>query len=322
MPDARRFTILCLAALVSLAAQAQQYPSKPIRMLLAFPPGGPTDINARVYAQKLSESMNVQVVVDNKPGAGGNIAATEAARAPADGYTIFYNTSAITIAPSLYSRIAYDTLKDFAPVALTATVPLVLAVHPSLPARNVQELIAYAKANPGKLNYASSGSGTITHLAAALFAAQAGLQMQHVPYKGSAPGIADVAGGQVQLMIDSILTILPYAKDNRVRPLAIAIPRRSPSLPDVPTLEEAAGMPGFEMSAWQGIVVPVATPKEIVVRLNAEVNKAAQNADLRARLAATGSEVLGGTSEAYAAYIKSELARWGKVVKDAGAKAD
>jgi tripartite-type tricarboxylate transporter receptor subunit TctC len=322
MPDARRFTVLCLAALVSLAAQAQQYPSKPIRMLLAFPPGGPTDINARVYAQKLSESMNVQVVVDNKPGAGGNIAATEAARAPADGYTIFYNTSAITIAPSLYSKVAYDTLKDFAPVALTATVPLVLAVHPNVPARNVQELIGYVKANPGKLNYASSGSGTITHLAAALFATQAGLQMQHVPYKGSAPGLADVAGGQVQMMIDTILTILPYAKDNRVRPLAIAISRRSPSLPEVPTLEEAAGMPGFEMSAWQGIVVPAATPKDIVAKLNAEVNKASQNPDLRARLAATGSEVLGGTSEAYAGYIRSELARWGKVVKDAGAKAD
>ncbi len=262
----KRTVLLCLAALFATAAQAQSYPAKPLRMLLAFPPGGPTDINARVFAQKMGESMNVQVVVDNKPGAGGIIAAAEAARAPADGYTIFYNTSAITIAPALYSNVAYDTLKDFAPVALAATVPLVLAVHPGVPAKNVQELIAHVKASPGKLNYASSGAGTITHLASALFAAQAGLQLQHIPYKGSAPALADVAGGQTQMMIDTINTVLPYARDGRLRALAIAMPRRSPALPEVPTLEEAAGMPGFEMSAWQGVVVPAGTPKDVIAR--------------------------------------------------------
>ncbi len=317
-----RIALIVAGAFAASLAAAQQYPAKPVRMLLAFPPGGPTDINARVFAQKLSESMNVQVVVDNKPGAGGNIAAAEAAKAPADGYTIFYNTSAITIAPALYAKVAYDTLADFAPVALTATVPLVLAVHPGVPAKNMQEFIAHARANPGKLNYGSSGSGTITHLSTALLATQLGLKMQHVPYKGSAPALADVAGGQTQLMTDTINTILPYAKDGRLRPLAIAIGRRSAALPDVPTLEEAAGLPGFEMSAWQGIVVPAATPKEVVAKLNAEVNKAAQNADLRQRLAALGAETLGGTSEHYAAYIRSELTRWAKVVKDAGAKAD
>lgn len=301
---------------------AQAWPAKPLRMILAFPPGGPTDINARIFAMKMGETLGQQVVVDNRPGAGGNIAAAEAAKAPADGYTIFYNTSAITIAPSLYSKVSYDTARDFAPVALTATVPLVLAINPGVPAKTVQEFIAYARANPGKVNYGSSGSGTITHLAGALFASQLGLQVQHIPYKGSAPALADVAGGQTQMMIDTINTILPYARDGRLRALGIAITRRSAALPEVPTLEEAANLPGFEMSAWQGIVVPAATPREIVARLNAEVNKAVQNADLRARLAATGSEPLGGTSEQYAAYIKSELARWAKVVKDAGARAD
>ena len=318
----RKIVLLLCAALFALAAFAQPYPSKPIRMILAFPPGGPTDINARFFAQKLGESMNQQIIVDNTPGAGGNIAAAEAAKAPADGYTIFYNTSAISIAPSLYSKLNYDVLKDYAPVALTATVPLVLVINPGLPAKNVQELVAYAKANPGKMNYGSSGSGTITHLAGALFATQMGLTMQHIPYKGSVPALVDVAGGQTQMMIDTINTVLPYVKDNRLRALAIAIPRRSGALPDVPTLEEAAGLPGFEMSAWQGIVVPAATPKDIVARLNAEINKAVQNADLRQRLAAQGAVPLGGTSEHYAAYIRSELTRWTKVVKDSGARAD
>lgn len=315
------FALVC-AGLFALPVFGQPYPTKPIRMILAFPPGGPTDINARIFALKLGESMNQQILVDNRPGAGGNIAAAEAARAPADGYTIFYNTSAISIAPSLYSKLNYDVLKDYAPVALTATVPLVLVVNPALPARNVQELVAYAKANPGKMNYGSSGSGTITHLAGALFATQMGLTMQHIPYKGSAPALVDVAGGQTQMMIDTINTILPYVKDNRLRALAIAIPRRSGALPEVPTLEEAAKLPGFEMSAWQGIVVPAATPKEIVAKLNAEINKAVQNADLRQRLAIQGAEPLGGTSEDYAAYIRSELGRWTKVVKDSGAKVD
>ena len=310
------------ALLVAAGVHAQPYPAKTIRMILAFPPGGPTDINARIYALKLSEQLGQQVVVENKPGAGGNLAAAEAARAPADGYTLFYNTSAISIAPALYSKINYDPVRDYAPVALTATVPLVLVVNPNVPARNVNEFLVWAKANAGKLNYASSGSGTITHLASALFTTQMGIPMQHIPYKGSAPALVDVAGGQTQMMIDTINTVLPYAKENRLRALAIAITRRSPLLPDVPTLEEAAGLPGFEMSAWQGIVVPAATPKEIVAKLNAEVNKAAQNPDLRQRLSSQGTEILGGTPEHYAAYIGSELRRWSKVVRDAGAKVE
>ena len=269
-------------------------------MLLAFPPGGPTDINARLFAQKLTEQTGQTFVVENRPGAGGNIAAAEAAKAAPDGTTIFYNTSAITIAPALQASVPFDPVKDFAPVALTATVPLVLAIHPGVPAKNLQEFIAYARANPGKLNYASSGSGTITHLSGALFASQLGLKMQHIPYKGSAPALVDVVGGQTQMMIDTISTVLP----------------------EVPMLEEAANLPGFEMSAWQGIVVPAATPREIVARLNAEINCAVQNPDLRQKLALGGSEPLGGTSEHYAAYIRAELQRWTRVVKDAGARAD
>ena len=291
-------------------------------MLLAFPPGGPTDINARLFAQKLTEQTGQTFVVENRPGAGGNIAAAEAAKAAPDGSTIFYNTSAITIAPALSSSVPFDPVKDFAPVALTATVPLVLAINPGVPAKNLQEFVAYAKANPGKLNYASSGSGTITHLSGALFASQLGLKMQHIPYKGSAPALVDVVGGQTQMMIDTISTVLPYARDNRLRPLAVAVQRRLAVLPDVPTLEEAANLPGFEMSAWQGIVVPAATPRDIVAKLNAEINRAVQNPDLRQKLALGGSEPLGGTPEQYAAYIRSELTRWTKVVKDAGAKAD
>jgi tripartite-type tricarboxylate transporter receptor subunit TctC len=318
----RYFCAVLAMAFTAIAVAQQPYPAKPVRMILAFPPGGPTDMNARTFAQKLSEQMGQQVLVDNRAGAGGNIGAAEAAKAAPDGYTVFYNTSAIAIAPSLYSKVPFDPVKDYAPVALTATVPLVLAVNPNVPVKSVQELIAYARANPNKLNYASSGSGTITHLAAALFVSQMGLQMQHIPYKGSAPALVDVVTGQVQMMIDTINTVAPYAKDNRLRALAIAITRRSALLPDVPTLEQAANLPGFEMSAWQGIVVPAATPADIVTRLNAEVNKALQGADLRARLAAGGSEPLGGTSEQYAAYIRSELGRWAKVVRDSGAKLD
>ena len=261
-------------------------------------------------------------MVDNRPGAGGNIGAGEAAKALPDGYTLFYNTSAIVIGPSLYAKVAFDPFKDFAPVALTATVPLVLVVNPQVPAKTLGDFLAYARANQGKLNYASSGSGTITHLAAALFLSQMGLQAQHIPYKGSAPALIDVAGGQTQLMIDTINTVLPYVKDNRLRALAIAVPRRSSALPDVPTLEEAAKLPGFEMSAWQGIVVPAATPKEIVVRLNAEVNKALAGEEFRARLAAQGSEPLGGTADQYAAYMRSEFGRWARVIRESGAKAE
>ena len=315
--------LLGLAAALLLtggSAMAQSWPVKPIRMVIAFPPGGPTDIVSRVIAQQLSQQLGQSVVVDNKPGAGGNIAAELVAKAPADGYTIFYNTSAIVIAPALYGKVNYDTLNDFAPVALTASVPLVLVVHPQLPAKNVKEFIELARAKPGQLNYSSSGTGTITQLASAMFSFQLGLQTQHVPYKGSAPALVDLAAGQTQFMIDTMNTVLPYVRDGRLRALGVASLKRSELLPDIPTLAET--VPGFEAAAWQGVVVPAHTSPEIIARLNQELNKALQHPDVRTKLALQGADILGGTPAQYAAYIRSEIPRWSKAVKDSNAKAE
>lgn len=316
----RMFTGLLLAVTASIG-WAQSWPTKPVRMIIAFPPGGPTDLVSRVLAQRLSEQLGQQVIVDNKPGAGGNIAAEMAAKATPDGYTIFYNTSAIVIGPALYGKVNYDTLKDFAPVALTASVPMVLVVNPQLPARSVKEFLDLAKAKTGALNYSSSGTGTITHLASAMMSSQTGVQTQHIPYKGSAPGLVDLAAGQTQFMIDTINTVLPYVRDNRLRGLAVTSSKRSSLLPDLPTLAES-GLPGFDAAAWQGIVVPTGTPAEIVQKLNTEVNKALAHPDLRARLAAQGAEILGGTPAEYAAHLRTEMPRWAKAVKDSGAKAE
>ena len=310
-----------LLACTAAVAQAQSWPARPVRMILAFPPGGPTDIVSRVLAQKLSEQLGQQVLVDNKPGAGGNIGAELAARAPNDGYTIFYNTSAIVINPALYGKAGYDTLKDFVPVVLTAAIPLVLVLHPAVPAKTMKEFVALAKSKPGQINYSSSGSGTITHLASAMLSAQMGLDTQHVPYKGSAPGLVDLAAGQTQFMTDTINTALPYIKDGRLRAIAVTSARRSTVLPDLPTFRES-GLPGFDAAAWQGVVVPAGTPPDIVNRLNAEINKALQDPGVRARLSGQGADVLGGTPADYGAYIRAEMPRWARAIKDSGAKAE
>ena len=318
-------TLRALAAMVALTgaslAMAQAWPAKPIRMILAFPPGGPTDIVSRVLAQKLSEQLGQQVLVDNKPGAGGNIGAELAAKSPNDGYTIFYNTSAIVINPALYGRASYDTLKDFVPVTLTAAIPMVLVVNPSVPAKTMKEFVDLVKSKPGQFNYSSSGTGTITHLASAMLSSQMGLATQHIAYKGSAPGLVDLAAGQTQFMTDTINTALPYVKDGRLRAIAVTSAKRSSVLPDMPTFAES-GLPGFDAAAWQGVVVPAGTPQDIVTRLNAELNKALQDAGVRARLAAQGADVLGGTPADYAAYIRAEMPRWAKAIKDSGAKAE
>ena len=316
-----RFVLGLFLAVTTSMLWAQSWPTKPVRMIIAFPPGGPTDLVSRVLAQKLSEQLGQQVIVDNKPGAGGNIAAELAARAAPDGYTIFYNTSAIVIGPALYGKVNYDTLKDFAPVLLTASVPMVLVVNPQLPARSVKDFLDLAKSRSGALNYSSSGTGTITHLASAMMSTQTGIQTQHIPYKGSAPGLVDLASGQTQFMIDTINTVLPYVRDNRLRGLAVTSAKRSPLLPDLPTLAEA-GISGFEAAAWQGIVVPTGTPADIIQKLNAEVNKALAHPDIRSRLAAQGADILGGTPGEYAAYLRTEMPRWSKAVKDSGAKAE
>ena len=322
-----RLRILGRAALIAglaasgLAVAQGDYPSKPIRMIVAFPPGGPTDLVSRVIAQKVSEQVGQQVLVENKPGANGNIGAEQAAKAAPDGYTLFYNTSAITLSPALYSKLSFDPLKDYAPVVLTAVVPLVIAVHPSVPANNLKEFIAYLKANPGKATYGSAGNGNVTHLGAFLFLHANGLDAVHVPYKGSAPSLTDLVGGQTQFTAETINAALPYIRDKRLKALAVTSMKRTSVLPDVPTLNES-GMKGFEVGAWQGIVVPANTPPAIVKRLNAEVMKALASPEVKARLAAQGAEPLGSTPGEYGAYIKSEMERWAKVVKQSGAKLD
>ena len=321
----RRF-IAAAGAIAALAtpgwAHAQaDYPSKPVRLIVAFPPGGPTDLVSRVIAQKVSEQIGQQVLVENRPGANGNIGAEAAAKAAPDGYTVFYNTSAITLSPALYSKLSFDPLKDFTPVVLTAVVPLVIAVHPSVPANNIKEFIAYLKANPGKATYGSAGNGNVTHLGAFLFLQANGLDAVHVPYKGSAPSLTDLVGGQTQFTAETVNAALPYIRDKRLKALAVMSLKRTSVLPDVPTLNES-GMKGFEVGAWQGIVMPAKTPPAIVQRWNAEVMKTLADPEVKARLAAQGAEPLGSTPEQYGAYLKSEVERWAKVVKATGAKLD
>ncbi|WP_108351728.1 tripartite tricarboxylate transporter substrate binding protein [Limnohabitans sp. 2KL-51] len=308
---------LAAAACLPLAAWAQAYPNKPITLLVPFPPGGPTDLVARVLAKKMSEQMGQSIVIDNKPGANGNIAAVAAAKAPADGYTVLYNTSSITLSPALYKNLAYDVQRDLAPVALTAVVPLALVVNPGVPVNNVREFIAYAKANPGKLSYGSAGNGNVTHLAAFQLVRHHDIDATHVPYRGSAPADVDLVAGQIQFMTDTINSVMPFVKDKRLKLLAVTTSQRMSLFPDVPTLSETV-MPGFEAGAWQGIMVPANTPKAVVQRLNAEINKALQSAEVKEKLALQGAEPLGSTPEEYGAYVKKELARWAAVVKATG----
>ena len=322
-----RRTLLKLAA-IGLAAGAAPalhaqtaWPTQPVRMVIPFPPGGPTDLVGRVIAQALSEQLGQNVIVENKPGANANIAAELVARAPADGYTFMYNTSSLALSAVLYSKLNYDALKDFAPVALTAVVPMVLVVHPSVPAKTVPEFIDLLKKNPGKLVYGSAGKGNVTHPGAFQFLQANGLSATHVPYKGSSPALVDLAGGQTQFMTDTINSALPYIRDGRMRALAVTSAKRSPVLPDVPTLQES-GMAGFEVGAWQGVVMPAKTPPEIVNKLNAEISKALKNPTVLEKLAAQGAQPLGSTPEQYGAYLRSEIQRWGEVAKATGAKLD
>ena len=298
------------------------YPAKPIRIVVPFPAGGTTDILARAVAQKLTDTTGQPVVVDNRPGAGANIGAELVAKSAPDGYTLLMGTVGThAINASLYARMPYDHVKDFAPIILVAGVPNVLAINPSVPANSVQELIAYGKANPGKLNFASSGSGTSIHLAGELFKTMTGVQMTHVPYKGSAPAIADLLGGQVQLMFDNLPSALPHIKAGKLKALAVTSAQRSPALPDVPTVAES-GLPGFEASSWFGLLAPAGTPKEIVARLNGEVAKWLATPEAKEKLASQGAIAAGQSSEDFVHHIAAETAKWQKVVKESGAKVD
>jgi tripartite-type tricarboxylate transporter receptor subunit TctC len=297
------------------------YPNKPIRMIVPYPPGGPTDVLGRIVAQKLSESLGQQVVVENRPGASGMIGSELVAKAAPDGYTLLTNASIHVINPSLYPKMNFDALRDFVPVSLIAQVPLILVVHPGLPAQSVQELIALGKAQPNRLNFGSSGNAAAPHLAGESFKIATGVQMQHVPYKGSAPALTDLIGGQVQLIFDSMPSAMPHVKSGKIRALAVTTAKRSPAVPDLPTVAES-GVPGFDISTWYGVWAPAGTPKEIVNRVAAEMAKALQQAAVRERLAALGAEPVGNTPDEFAAYCQAELAKWAKIVRESGARAD
>ena len=314
--------LLIAGAVVAPAAFAQAYPTHSIRLVVPFPAGGTTDILARAAAQKLSESLGQAVVVDNRPGAAGNIGADLVAKSAPDGYTLLMGTVGThAINPSLYAKMPYDHVKDFVPVVLVAGVPNVLAVYPAFPVNSVAELIALAKSKPGTINFASSGSGTSIHMSGELFKSMAGVDMTHVPYKGSAPALTDLMGGQVQIMFDNLPSALPLIKAGKLRAIAVTSLKRAPALPDVPTISES-GLPGFEASSWFGVLAPAGTPSPIVAKINADVNKWLQSPEAREQLLAQGANAAGGTPEQFTAHIRAETEKWAKVVKASGAKAD
>jgi tripartite-type tricarboxylate transporter receptor subunit TctC len=322
MKSLSRFTALVFVAALLLVpaggalAQVQAYPNKPIRVVVPFPPGGSTDFLARIVGQKLTAAWGQQVIIDNRPGAGGTVGAAEAARAAPDGYTLLMGAVHHEIATSVYAKLPYDFQKDFAPITTVAIVPNVLVVNPSIPANSVKELIAHAKANPGKLNYGSAGMGTAHHLIGEQFNLQAGVEILHVPYKGSSPAVADLIGGQVSLMYDTVSSCLPHIKSGKLRPLGVTTAKRSVALPDVPTIAEGA-LPGFEVTTWFGFVAPARTPAEIITKLNTEIVKILHMPDVRERLLAAGSEPVGNTPEQMAAQIARETAAFAKIVKQA-----
>jgi tripartite-type tricarboxylate transporter receptor subunit TctC len=324
----RRVLVLLVAVLAALAApftfaqSAANYPAKPVRLVVPFPAGGTTDILARAVAQKLSEAWGRQMIVDNRPGAGGNIGSDLVAKSAPDGYTLLMGTvSTHAINPSLYKNMPYDHVKDFAPVILVAGVPNVLVVNPSLPVHSVPELIAYAKANPGKLNFASSGNGTSIHLSGELFKAMTGVEMTHVPYKGSAPALTDLIGGQVQLMFDNLPSSLPFIKAGKLRALAVTSGARAAALPDLPTLAES-GLPGFEASSWFGVLAPAGTPRDIVAKLNGAIAGWLASPEAKEKLLAQGAIAAGGAPDDFARHIGAETSKWAKVVKASGAHID
>jgi tripartite-type tricarboxylate transporter receptor subunit TctC len=311
---------LCVAA--SPAVLAQSYPAKPIRYIVPFPPGGTTDILGRIVAQKLQESWGQAVVVENRPGAGGAVGAEATARSPADGYTIMGGTiSTHAINASVYAKLPYDPIKDFEAVTQLAQQPNMLVLHPSVPANNVAELIQLLKANPDKYTYSTAGNGTSTHLAGELFKSMSGTRMTHVPYKGSAPAIAGAMGGQVSMSFDNISSAYPPAKAGKLRAIAVTTAKRSAIAPEVPTIAEA-GLAGYELGSWHGVFAPAGTPKEILQKLNAAIVKAIHAPDVTERLAALGVEPVGSSVEEFAAFVRAEVPKWAKVVKDAGARVE
>ena len=315
---------LCAATAPLPAASqtpAQKYPDKPIRFIVPFPPGGGNDILARLLAPKMSESLGQPVVIDNRPGAGGNIGTDLAAKAAPDGYTIVIASNQVTMNPALYAKLPFDIEKDFAPIALAASVPMVLAVNPSVPANTVRELIALAKADPGKFNYSTPGNGTPQHIAFEVFNHTAGIKIAHVPYKGTGPAIADVIGGQVQATFGTLASLEQHVKAGKLRALAVATPKRSQTMASVPTMVEA-GVPGYDVSLWYSILAPAGTPAPIVARLSTEIARALAAPEVRERLITQGFEITYLNAEQMNDLMKRDIARWSKALKDVGIKLD
>lgn len=313
--------VVLVAGTLGMAA-AQSYPNKTIRLVTPYAPGGGTDIIARLLAQKLTESLGQSVVVENRTGGGGIVGTEVAARAAPDGYTILMGTSGpLALNPNLYSKLPYDVQRDFSPIMLVATAPHLLAVHPSVPARTVKELIAVAKANPGKLTFSSGGNGGSSHLSGEMFNMLAGVKMLHVPYRGTGPAAIAVVTGEVGLSFVDVLTTLPHVKSGRVRGLAVSGAKRSAVAPHLPTIMEA-GLKGYESGVWYGVLAPSRTPPEVIGRLNLELSKVIRDGVVSTRLTAEGSEVIGGSPEEFSTYIKAELERWAKVIKVANVRID
>jgi tripartite-type tricarboxylate transporter receptor subunit TctC len=322
MSRSRCMILLLLAAVLPAAAQSQQYPVKAVRMYIGFPPGGGTDIVGRIVAQKLSESLGHPVIADNRGGAAGQIAAEFVAKAPPDGYTLMMaHIAAISILPSLVAKLPYDPQRDFAPVSLVAFGPNVLVVHPSLPVKNVKELIALARARPGQLQYASPGAGTVQHLAAEFFKLQTKLDILHVPYKGSGQSIVDLVAGQVHMNFDSVPPVINHVRNGKLRALAVTSEKRFSLLLEIPTITEG-GVTGFDMSTWWGLVAPANVNKDIIARLHSETVNVLRQADVKERLASVGAEAVGNSPEAFTAFIRNERAKYARIIKDASIRAD
>lgn len=319
---ARRLIISAMLCAAAGGVLAQNYPTRAVRLVVPFAAGaGTNDIMARLVAQKLTDSLGHQIVVDNRPGASGIVGTEIVSKAQPDGYTVLIMSVPFTANASLYKKLPYDAEKDFTPVTLVAYVPLILVVHPSVPVKSLNELVAFAKARPGQINFGSGGPGSTPHLAGELLKSMAGIEMTHVPYKGGAPALADLTAGQIQLMLENIPGTLPLVKAGKLRVLAVSSKTRSLLAPDVPTLDEA-GVKGYEIIGWNGIFVPAKTPRPIVDKLHSEIAKVLALTDVKERLAAMGAQGVGNTPEQFADFIKTETAKWAKVVKKAGIKLD
>ena len=319
---ARFIGMLVCCAVAPALVSAQPYPAKPIRLIVPFPPGGGVDGVARIAFARVSESLSQQVVIDNRGGSAGIIAAETAARAAPDGYTLFFGTTATqAITPHYYRKLAYDPVKDFAPISLIAGAGYLLVVHPSLPVTSLKEFIAFAKAKPGALNFSSSGNGTVLHLTTEMFRGMAGIDLVHVPYKGAAPALADLLSGQIQLTFNPASVVLPHVKTNRLRALGVTSARRTALAPDLPTLAEV-GLPGFEASGWYAVLAPAGTPQAIIARMHQALTAAIADRDVKERFGASGVEPIGTTPEQFAAYMRDEFVKWGRVVRQAGVKGE